>query len=416
MCVLGRCLNLLKPEIGAIAKRFPSTIVSDPDVVEYAAGVSVWGRGFICLVVAVQFVYRPGFWYYGGHIEYAFLLVPLVTLNGLVHYRLLTNRSVTWRWLLLLSAMYVVLATGGIIFQRGFEGFLSLAYYPALALFVVFFTSLWLGLAWTTMTAVVYTLVCLTVGLGLDLVAGDEKELLAGLAAMYAIVLYVSLITRFERIKRQAAVERERELQRERIELSQAIHDTTAQSAYMIGQGIDAAKQVAGDSNEEHTARLEATSRLAKTAIWQLRHPIDMGRIFDGRELGWTLDSHVATFTSVTSVSTELTQNGVAPPLSIEARSLLFTIAHNALTNAFRHAEASRVLTELDFGQGELRLSVSDDGVGLPDNYEERGHGFANMRTYAERLGGRLIVEPRGPVGGASVTCVMPLGRGEREG
>ncbi len=115
-------------------------------------------------------------------------------------------------------------------------------------------------------------------------------------------------------------------------------------------------------------------------------------------------------------MSTELTQNGVAPPLSIEARSLLFTIAHNALTNAFRHAEASRVLTELDFGQGELRLSVSDDGVGLPDNYEERGHGFANMRTYAERLGGRLIVEPRGPVGGASVTCVMPLGRGEREG
>ena len=211
-------------------------------------------------------------------------------------------------------------------------------------------------------------------------------------------------------------MERERALQRERIELSQAIHDTTAQTAYMIGLGIDAAKQVAGDSNEELTARLEATSRLSKTAIWQLRHPIDMGRIFDGRELGWTLDSHVATFRSITSVSAELAQNGVEPPLSIEARSLLFTIAHNALTNAFRHAGASRVLVGLDFGQDELRLSVSDDGVGLPDDYEERGHGFANMRAHAERLGGRLIVEPRGPVGGASVTCVMPLGRGEQEG
>ena len=231
---------------------------------------------------------------------------------------------------------------------------------------------------------------------------------------MYAIVLYVSLIARFERIKRQAAVERA--LQREQIEFSQAIHDTTAQSAYLIGLGIDAAKQVAGDSNEELTARLEATSRVSKTAIWQLRHPIDMGRIFDGRELGWTLDSHVATFRSITSVSAELTQNGVEPPLSIEARSLLFTIAHNALTNAFRHAEASRVLVELDFGRDELRLSVSDDGVGLPDDYEERGHGFANMRAYAERLGGRLIVEPRGPDGGASVTCVMRLARGEREG
>ena len=36
--------------------------------------------------------------------------------------------------------------------------------------------------------------------------------------------------------------------------------------------------------------------------------------------------------------------------------------------------------------------------------YEEQGHGFASMRVYAERLGGRLIVEPTGPVGGASVT------------
>ena len=104
------------------------------------------------------------------------------------------------------------------------------------------------------------------------------------------------------------------------------------------------------------------------------------------------------------------------PPLSIEARSLLFTIAHNALTNAFRHAGASRVLGPLDFGQDELRLSVSDDGLGLPGDYEERGHGFENMRAYAGRLGGRLIVEPRGLDGGANVACVMPLGRGGQEG
>ena len=296
------------------------------------------------------------------------------------------------------------------------RGLHFLAYYPTLALFVLVFSSLWLGLAWATMIAAVYTIVCLTVGLGLDYVAGDEKVLLARLAVMYALVLCVSLVVRFERTRRQAAVERERELQRERIELSQAIHDTAAQTAFMIGLGIDAAKQVAGDSNEELTARLDATSRLSKTAVWQLRHPIDMGRIFEGSELGWTLDSHVATFRTITSVSAELTQNGVEPPLSIEARSQLFSIAHNALANAFRHAGASRVLVELDFGRDELRLSVSDDGVGLPDDYEERGHGFENMRAYAGRLGGRLIVEPTGPVGGASVTCVMPLARGEQEG
>ena len=130
---------MLKADIGAITKRFSSTILSDPDVVQYAAGVSVWGRWFVWLVTVFQFIYRPGFWYYEGHFEYLFLLVPVATLNGLVHYRLLTNRSVTWRWLLFLSAMDIVWATAGIILQRGFEGCLFLAYYPALALFVVVF-------------------------------------------------------------------------------------------------------------------------------------------------------------------------------------------------------------------------------------------------------------------------------------
>ena len=388
----------------------------DADTVRYAAGVSVWGRWFISVVALFQFAYRFRFWF-PNNFEFPLLLVLLVALNGLVHYRLVTGRPVTWRWLLLLSAMDIALATTGVVFQGGFEeGFVFVAYYPALALFVVVFPSLWLGLAWTTMTAVVYAVAVLTVSPPLNLIADDGKELVVRIAAMYALVLCVSLIARFERVRRQAAVEGERRLQRERIELSQAIHDTTAQSAYMIGLGIDAARKLAGDSNEELAARLEATSRLSKTAIWQLRHPIDMGRIFDGRELGGVLESHVATFASVTSVAAELTQNGVEPPLATETKSVLFTIAHNALTNAFRHAGASRVLVGLDFGEHELRLSVSDDGVGLPDDYEERGHGFANMRADAERLGGRLVVEPRGPDGGASVACVMPLGRRGQEG
>ena len=165
---------MLKVEIGAIAKQLTSAIASEGDVVRYAAAVSVWGRWFVWLVTVFLFVYRPGFWYY-GHFEYVFLHVPLVTLNGLVHYWLLTNRPITWRWLLVLSAMDFGLITSGIILQRGFEGFLFLAYYPALALFVVVFPSLWLGLAWTKMTAVTCALVSLTVGAGLDLVAGDEK-------------------------------------------------------------------------------------------------------------------------------------------------------------------------------------------------------------------------------------------------
>ena len=154
-----------KADLGAIAKRFSPAIWADPDVVPYAARVSVWGRWFIALVSAFEIAYRPDFWYPDDW-GYVLLLAPLVALNGLVHFRLWTNMPVTWRWMLLLSAMDIALATSSISVGPGFDSYVFVAYYPALALFAVVFTSLWLSLAWTTLTAVAYAFVSLTVGAG----------------------------------------------------------------------------------------------------------------------------------------------------------------------------------------------------------------------------------------------------------
>ncbi len=225
---------------------------------------------------------------------------------------------------------------------------------------------------------------------------------------MYTVVATVNLATRFERIRWRQAMERERALQRERVDLSHAIHDTAAQSAYMVGLGMDSAKGLAGNANPELTATLEATSQLARSIIWELRQPINMGGIYEGRELSSAPRSHATSFANVTSVPAEMTRTGAEPPLSIEAKSLLFSIAHNALTNAYRHAEASNVAIDLEFSEEGSRLSVSDDGVGLPDDYAERGNGFANMIRAAGRLGGRLVVDQRGARGGATVTCLIP--------
>ena len=231
-----------RTDMGALANRLSPANCADPDVVPYAARVSVRGRWFIALVSAFETAYRPGLWYPDG-LGYVLLMVPLVAINGLVHLRLLANRPVTCRWMLLLSAMDIALATSSISLGRGFDGYVFVTCYPDLALFVVVFTSLRLSLAWTSFTAVVYALVSLTVGAGLDVDAGDEKALLGRLTAMYALVLCVSLITRFERTGRQTAVDRERRVQRERIEFSQALHDTTAQTAYLVSLGIHRARE-----------------------------------------------------------------------------------------------------------------------------------------------------------------------------
>ena len=48
------------------------------------------------------------------------------------------------------------------------------------------------------------------------------------------------------------------------------------------------------------------------------------------------------------------------------------------------------------------------NGVGLPDDYAERGRGFDGMRADAEQMGGRLIVESGEGGGGTTITCVVP--------
>ena len=406
---------MLNADLGAIANRFSSDIRADPDVIAYAAWVSVWGRWLIWLVSVFNLAHRPDAWY-PADVEYAFLHVPLVTLNGLVHFRLQTNRPVTWRWMLVLSAMDIALITAGVVIGGGFNSSIFLAYYAALAVFAAVFTSLWLGLAWTTMAAVAYSIVIWSVGPGLDLNAGDETELVSRLTIMYAIVLCISLISRFERIRRHAAVESERRMQQERIELSQKIHDTAAQTAYMISMGIHRAMKLADESNKELAAALDATYALSKEAMWELRHPIDAGRIFQDRELRRVLRAHCATFEKITAIPAQMSQSGIEPSLDREIRSRFFSIVHNALTNAFLHARPGRVEVRLSFEADHIRLSVSDDGVGLPDDYAERGRGFYGMRTDAEQMGGRLIVESGEGGGGTTISCVVPYDENQRGG
>ena len=386
--------------------------LTDPDDLRYSLRISVWVRWFLLIAWLLQFNYRPNF---GDpvYIPTTLFAGSLLALNGYVHYRIQSNRTVTRRWALALSVMDAAMITGGIaISSSGFQNSFFVLYYPALAMFAVVFTSFRFSFAWATMVAVVYAALSLVMEPGVEYELKEEKVLFTRVVVMYAVVAAVNLVSRFERTRRREAAKREGELQRERIELSQNIHDTIAQSAYMIGLGIETAIELANAPNDEGRdeliAKLEAIHTLSKSTMWELRHPIDAGPIFEGREFGRVLSSHASTFTTVTSIPTEVKQSGREPRLSTVTRGLLFSIAHNAMTNAFRHSRADRVAIALSFDGDRLRMSVSDDGIGLPDDYADRGHGFRNMRRDVERMGGSLEVGPGGSGRGTSVTCVVP--------
>ncbi len=85
------------------------------------------------------------------------------------------------------------------------------------------------------------------------------------------------------------------------------------------------------------------------------------------------------------------------------------------MTNAFRHSGAGKVTIALNFEGDEFQLSVDDDGIGLPANYEDRGHGFRNMRSDAKTMGGRLEASTGTNEQGTVVSCTIPY-EGHRGG
>ena len=89
----------------------------------------------------------------------------------------------------------------------------------------------------------------------------------------------------------------------------------------------------------------------------------------------------------------------------------LYRIAQEALSNAVRHAGASKIIVELRGSAGELTLQVEDDGAGLPPELPVGGMGLRTMSYRAQILGGELTVAPA-PGGGTRVTCRAPHSAG----
>ena len=91
--------------------------------------------------------------------------------------------------------------------------------------------------------------------------------------------------------------------------------------------------------------------------------------------------------------------------LDLEVRNHLYRIAQEAVQNALKHAGARVVEIELWVHAYGLRLTINDDGVGLPKGDAPNGGlGMRTMHFRASSIGGRLVVANR-TVGGVSVAC-----------
>jgi len=104
-------------------------------------------------------------------------------------------------------------------------------------------------------------------------------------------------------------------------------------------------------------------------------------------------------------------QSGQQRHLHPLLRDEVYRIGREALLNAFRHSQASRIEIELKYSSTQLRMFVRDNGLGIDPSIIEAGRvghfGLSGMRERADRIGARLHVFSQRS-GGTEIELAVP--------
>jgi signal transduction histidine kinase len=115
---------------------------------------------------------------------------------------------------------------------------------------------------------------------------------------------------------------------------------------------------------------------------------------------------------NVFNVHCEFVPAQKSPEVNSQTGLALYRIAQQAIHNACTHGRASAIEVQLATRNGDLSLSIRDDGRGFDSNGKaSNGMGLRVMRYRARSVGGDLVVNSK-PGAGAEVKCSVPLGEG----
>jgi signal transduction histidine kinase len=226
-----------------------------------------------------------------------------------------------------------------------------------------------------------------------------ETEPLQGFAAQAAIAMELA-----ERRKdaEQIAVLQDRD------RIARDLHDLAIQRLFATGMTLQSAgrfieHQEASDRVARAVDDLDETIKIIRSTIFGLRsRERGAGSGLRARVVGAAGEA-----AAVLGFAPSVRMEGlVDTDVPREVADQVMAVLSEALTNVARHARAGRAEVVLETDGREVRLTVSDDGVGIPA--EGRRSGLANMAERARQLGGELrVVSPEG--GGSTLVWRVPV-------
>jgi signal transduction histidine kinase len=201
----------------------------------------------------------------------------------------------------------------------------------------------------------------------------------------------------------------------ERKRIARELHDDTAQGLVALSRQLDALLSATdGDAGRAKQRLLELRQITAQLSQDVRRFSQDLRpSTLDDLGLLPTLEALTARMSTEDHIEANLQVSGEKRRLSPEVELVLFRITQEALANVRKHSGATKVLTTVEFGDGVVRVEVSDDGQGFTvpaktDDLVKTGKlGLTGMLERAHLAGGTLEVHSQ-PGAGTRVVAEIP--------
>ncbi len=192
----------------------------------------------------------------------------------------------------------------------------------------------------------------------------------------------------------------------ERKRISRELHDVIAQSLVSINVHLALLATRKAASPETFQQQISNTQQLVEKAVKTVH---DFARelrpsALDDLGLIPALKAYVGHFITDTGIRVRIKAFAGIDQTSSVARTVLYRIAQEALTNVARHSKASRVELNIESLDDVIRMTIKDNGKGFlvsgkAGSKKQRRLGLIGMRERAEMIGGSVQVDspPGGP-------------------
>jgi len=243
--------------------------------------------------------------------------------------------------------------------------------------------------------------------------------ILVGLAILLAAI--GGGILRFQQLKRKQ-MRREMELrgqlrrseydQRmadEKLRISRELHDNIGSQLTFLVSSVDNASLTSEEPAIQQ--KLKSISEFGHTTLSELRHTV------------WAMKHGESGLSALVVKLNELKRQCACGDLQLNlefdenldkettlssVRMLnIYRITQEAVQNAVKHSQAEKTTIKLAINNGELLLSIVDNGRGFDQKNPVRQSGLSNMKNRCLEAGGKFVLESQ-PTG-TRISCRFPL-------